>query len=86
MNFNKDMPEYVSNGKYLIDGEYWYTVWAYKNEVFGDVATPVINAVDSNALTRAGCESKITIPDTGPYDTIKAYREKDLRKYFNDKK
>ncbi|KYN80014.1 hypothetical protein ATY36_19385 [Vibrio cidicii] len=83
--FDKNSPEYISNGVYEIAGIKFSTLWAYKStrKYFASVNTTSINAEQSNQLTRMGYPSVLVKPDIGSYDKIKAFPIQSIEFYLD---
>jgi len=77
--YNKFSPEYIENGLYKIDGEYWYSVWTYKNNV-QEVThnNTLINGKEGKELTKKyKCHQ--SEPDFGCFRIIYLCRLEDLK-------
>ncbi|MEH8163908.1 hypothetical protein [Aeromonas allosaccharophila] len=86
VEYNKDSPEYVSNGVYYIAGITWSTLWAYKKikPYFSTMNTPTINSNHSILMTKMGYPSINTIPDIGSYEQVKAFPIISIEFFLND--
>lgn len=82
MIYDQQSPEYRENGLYEIGGELWFSIWTFKNKLGGSRNMNFINLTDAVELSKR-YEFITLVPEIGPFDTVRGFREKDLRAFYN---
>ena len=84
MRYDKNSPEYISNGHYKIQGEEFMSIWTYKR-LKG--ITPNTNKNNGSEgiklLTEIDKPHHTCVPDIGNFDEVYLYPLSALEKFYN---
>lgn len=84
MVYDKNSKEYRENGLYEIDGVLWYSIWTFKNKFGGSRSLLFYNLTESVELSKK-YKSISIVADTKGIDSSKAFREEDLKEFYEIK-
>lgn len=82
--FDKNSPEYVSNGYYRYRGEEFMSIWAFKKRYLGATEnTNSINGSEGKQLIADGIPYHKSKPDFGNFEDIFIYPVNTLKLFYN---
>lgn len=83
-DFDKNSPEYISNGHYKVNGTDFMSVWTYKKKFNPSSENKThINGPEGQKLAQICSEVYSTTPDFGGFNEILIFPLSELKEFYS---